>query len=78
MTDVVECHPGSVYAERPVALHWQGQRLEIEEIESNWRDPRGRAFRVRTRQGRRFELHYDELKDQWQVKTVGPTPTGWD
>ncbi len=70
MTEIVECYSGSTYAEKPVALHWEGERLEIEEIESNWRDPNGPAFRVRTRAGRRFELHYDEIKDEWQVKQL--------
>ncbi len=71
MTDIVECYSGSTYAEKPIALHWEGERLEVEEIESSWREPGGRAFRVRTRAGRQFELHYDESKDQWQVK---PSP----
>jgi hypothetical protein len=27
MNDPVECHSGYEYAERPVALHWEGERL---------------------------------------------------
>ena len=39
LKDLVECHSGYEYAERPVALHWQGQRLEIESVEAEWRIP---------------------------------------
>ena len=70
MTDLVECASGFTYAEKPVALYWEGRRLEVETIESIWRDPYGRAFRVSTREGRRFELHYSEKNDEWQVKLI--------
>ena len=61
----VECYSGARYAERPVALTWQGERLAIEEIERQWREPGGPAFRVRAAGGQRFELHYDERADAW-------------
>lgn len=63
----VECYSGAHYAERPTALIWEGQRLVIAEIERAWREPTGPAFRVRTGDGRRFELHYDEGKDNWSI-----------
>jgi hypothetical protein len=56
MTDIVECHSGSAYAERPTALTWQGQRLIITEILSQGRTPQARWFRVRTADGQAFEL----------------------
>ncbi len=64
---LVECYSGSEYAERPVALYWQGQRLEIEQVEAQWRIPGGKRFRVRTRDGQVFELFYGELYDEWRV-----------
>ena len=70
LTEVVECHSGSAYAERPIALQWEGARLEIEEIESRWRIPGGKCFRVRTRDGRVFELFYGELYDEWRIHPV--------
>ncbi|MGQ0604770.1 MAG: hypothetical protein ACT4QE_24075 [Anaerolineales bacterium] len=67
MSDLVECHSGSEYAERPTALHWQGQRLEVAEVEARWRIPGGRKFRVRTSDGQVFELLYVELYDEWRI-----------
>ncbi len=63
----VECHSGYEYAERPVAIHWEGGRLEIEEIDAQWRIPGGKRFRVRTRDGRLFDLFYGELYDEWRI-----------
>ncbi len=65
--ELVECHSGFTYAERPIALRWEDQRLEIEEIEDMWRIPGGRRFRVRVQDGRIFELFYGELYDEWRV-----------
>ena len=64
---LVECHSGYEYAERPIALRWEGQRLQIEKVEAEWRIPGGKRFRVRTRDGRAFELFYGELYDEWRV-----------
>jgi hypothetical protein len=66
-SELVECHSGFTYAERPTALHWQGERLPIDEIESQWRIPGGRKFRVLVADGRRFELFYGELYDEWRI-----------
>ena len=70
MSYLVECHSGYEYAERPVALHWQGERLEVEQVETQWRIPGGRCFRVRTGDGRRFELFYGELYDEWRINEI--------
>lgn len=68
--DPVECHSGYEYAERPLAIHWEGERLEIEAIEDRWRIPGGKCFRVCVRDGRRFELFYGELYDEWRVNPL--------
>ncbi len=70
MSDVVECHSGFEYAERPVALTWEGQRLAIQKVEDAWRIPGGRRFRVITEDGRVFELFYGELYDEWRIHPV--------
>lgn len=70
VNELVECHSGWEYAERPVALRWEGQRLMVEEVESTWRIPGGKCFRVRTADGRRFELFYGELYDEWRVNLL--------
>lgn len=67
MPDLVECYSGHRYAERPLALFWQGERLTIAEILSVWHTPEGKGFRVRTTGGRFFELLYDEAADEWHI-----------
>jgi len=64
----VECRSDSEYAERPIALYWQEQRLEIAEILSRWRTPAGKGFRVRTTDEQIFELCYEEISADWQIK----------
>lgn len=64
----VECYAGYRYPERPRALRWEGERLEVAEVERRWRTLSGPAFRVRTRDGRRFTLAYDEAADVWNIR----------
>jgi hypothetical protein len=64
----VECRSDSEYAERPIALYWHEQRLEIVEILSRWRTPEGKGFRVRTTDEQTFELSYEEISADWQIK----------
>ena len=68
--EVVECHSGYTYAERPIALHWGGVRLPIAEILARWRISGGLRFRIRTEDDRVFELFYGELYDEWRVSQV--------
>jgi hypothetical protein len=70
MTDIVECHSGFAYAERPVALTWDGQRLEVDSLLAAWRTPGERRFRVRTRNQIIFELAYSEAGNEWQIQPV--------
>jgi hypothetical protein len=67
----VETYSGHEYAVRPVAVHWQGARLEIEAILNAWRDPQGKGFRVRTAGGQVFDLFYDFARDAWQILETG-------
>jgi hypothetical protein len=70
MNERVECHSGYQYAERPVALEWEGQRLEITEVETQWRSPSEHCFRVRVQDNRRFEICYGELNDEWRINPI--------
>lgn len=67
MAGLVECHAGYRYAERPTAIYWQGQRLEISEIIKRWSSPEGRHFTVCTPEGQVFNLVYLEFMDDWQI-----------
>jgi hypothetical protein len=66
--EIVECHSGYAYAEKPVALTWEGKRLVIQEILAQGRTPQTKWFRVRTTDEQVFELSYYEETDDWQVK----------
>ncbi len=66
----VECYSGAKYAERPTVLIWENRHLAIEAIERQWQEPSGPAFRVRTADGQRFELHYDERADIWAIRLL--------
>ena len=68
MTILVECHSGYEYAQRPKALHWQGERLGIETIVTEWREPNGKRFRVLAENSQDFDLFYDVDKDEWEIK----------
>jgi hypothetical protein len=68
MSDIVECRSEFTYAERPVALTWDGRRLEIGAILAAWRTPRGRIFRVRVTEGQTFEVEYAEAAGTWQIR----------
>ncbi len=67
---LVECRSEHEYAERPIALTWEGQRRPIREILSRWRTPGEKHFRVRTVEGEVFELTYVEVSDEWQIKPI--------
>lgn len=68
---VVECRSDYAYAQRPTALVWEGRRLEVASLQAEWRTPAGRHFRVRTAEGRVFELRYVEQLDEWQIQPLG-------
>lgn len=70
LKDPVECHSGYEYAERPIALHWEGQRLPIRAIQDEWRIPGGKKFCVQVEDGRIFELFYGELYDDWRIHQI--------
>jgi hypothetical protein len=65
---VVECYSGQTYAERPLALYWEGERFEITEIISRWRSPGEIHFLVRVGDGRIFNLLYNETEDLWYIE----------
>jgi len=70
MNDLVECHSGYDYAEKPQAFQWEGQRLEITEIKAEWRTPQSHYFRVCVLDGRYFELSYQQTEDDWAIKAL--------
>ena len=67
MDAAVECHSGYAYAERPIALQWQGERLEIKTILAEWQTPDGKHFRVQTTDDQNFELIYRIAENAWKA-----------
>jgi hypothetical protein len=67
MGEIVECHSDFAYAERPIAVTWDGQRLEIVKILAEWRTPDDKWFRVLTKNGQEFVLTYREATNDWHI-----------
>lgn len=70
MPDLVECHSGYKYADRPTAIYWQDQRLDVIDVLGRWRSPGMICFRVVTSDKRSFDLRYDEHTDVWHIEPV--------
>lgn len=70
MEDSVECRSESSYPEKPVALTWEGTHHEVQAVLSRSRDPQGYRFRVRTTDGRVFDLEYTLATDAWHITPV--------
>ncbi len=71
MSPAVECRSDTTYAQRPVAVTWEGRRREVAEVLAEWRTPAGKHFRVRAADGTVFELTYVEALDEWQIRLMG-------
>ena len=70
MNQAVECYSGTTYAERPVAVHWQGRRLAVEHVLRAWRTPDGPGFEVTVAGQHRFGLQFDEATGTWDVQEI--------
>ncbi len=68
--DDVVCRSDGEYAERPLALNWKGQRLDIARILARWRAPTEKGFRVQSVDGQIFELIYREIPDEWHIHPI--------
>jgi hypothetical protein len=51
-----------------MALLWQGQRLEVTQVQDESFTPNGRHFRVLTAGGQVFELFYAAQEDEWTIQ----------
>jgi hypothetical protein len=68
MVNPVECHSGHEYAERPIAVHWDGKRCQIEAVIAEWRTPEGKGFLVLAENGYIFRLFYNQDIDNWKIE----------
>ena len=63
----VRCYAGASYPERPVAFEWEGQWLEVIEVQRQARTPEGLVFDVVARDGRSYRLEWDADTDEWDI-----------
>jgi len=64
----VQCLAGSRANERPIALLLDETVIEIHSILQSWREPDYLYFRVKTKDGRVYELRHHEYEDLWEVR----------
>jgi hypothetical protein len=70
LIDEVECTASASYPGDPRAVYWEGSRLEIERTHAQWRMPGRICFRVEIKDGRIFEMYYEEDTQRWYVETL--------
>ena len=66
----VLCRSSHIYADRPVAVVFSGERHEVIETISQRRTPEGPEFHVLVDDGRSFILTYIEGADTWNALEV--------
>jgi hypothetical protein len=63
----VECYSGYKAEERPVRIFFEGQTLEIVEMEDRWYSPAATYFRVLIESGDRYVLRHDDAQGVWSL-----------
>ena len=73
----VDAYSGYKADEHPIRL-WLDAQLdgaeltgvhEIEAVEDRWYDPNAEFFKVRTTEGKRYILRYDEHEERWTLQS---------
>src|SRR5262249_4839767 len=64
----VDAYSGYKANERPRDFTVDEDLYEIAEVEDRWYEPEAMYFRVRTTQGKRYILRYDERGDEWTLQ----------
>jgi hypothetical protein len=68
MNEVVRCHSGFRYADKPLSFQWDMDVKNITGIISEWKTESGYTFVVITDMNYIFELQYNDSIDLWSVK----------
>ena len=71
----VGAYAGAASPQRPQWIERDGTRIDVVEIESQWREEERLGFRVRLADGARVLLYYVPELDLWSGVTVAPTHT---
>lgn len=70
MSDIVDCHSGFRYAERPTSFQYMGQFHQIHAILSESKTENGYQFIVLAETRHQYQLVYEELHDAWQINPI--------
>lgn len=61
----VGCYAGHRYPERPEWVELDGERVDVAEIEKEWREEDRLGFVVKLSDRRRLLLYYEPNEDTW-------------
>jgi hypothetical protein len=67
----VSCYSGDTYAKKPTTLTWQGEKLIVTKILSEWKTPDEKVFVVQAEDDHIFKLIYDLSSEKWQIAETG-------
>jgi hypothetical protein len=62
--DQVEFFSGYTFAQRPTAFTWNDQEYRVDKVIAEWKTPDGKIFLIRTTQGEKFELVYENYENE--------------
>jgi len=65
----VGAYSGYKANERPRDFTVDEDLYEIADVEDRWYDPDAMFFKVRTTEGKRYILRYDEHTDEWTLQS---------
>lgn len=63
----VEAYAGASYPQRPSAVWWEGERLEVEQVIRSWRTPDALHFRVELQILGETTLSYNYQSEAWSL-----------
>ncbi len=67
----VRCLSGYRADERPISFLLDGVDTEIRSILASWREPGYQYFKIKTKDGRVYEIRHHEYEDFWQMMAFG-------
>ena len=65
----VEAYSAYKANERLIRFDLDDRTYEIAAVEDRWQDPNAEYFKVRTVDGKRYLLRYDERGDEWTLQS---------
>ncbi len=66
----VICEAGYSGCDHPKAFTWLGNRLSVQRINKEWREPDAKHYLVTAGNGDRFKLVFSETSGSWSILEV--------